>query len=180
MTEHRYPVASLRGDYIRAGIGAVFMGLMLIGASSVPVMFVLVGAVFLMFVGFGIQTWSKHMTMIEFDAEGIRFFGLRRRIITWDELTGVKLRFFTIKKDRDSGWMELTLTYGSKKAKIESIIDGFQDICEVVAKAAEDKGITIDENSVENFNSMGIQTKSPGLPEAAKRFDKMKPWQEDM
>lgn len=179
MSAHRYPVASLRGDYLRAAGGMLFLGLLLIGASTVPVMFVLIGSVFLLFAGFGFQTWSKHMTMIELDGDGLQIFGLRRRKFTWDTLTGVKLRFFTMKRDRDSGWMELTLIGDAGKTKIDSSIEGFNEIAEAVAKSVEEKGIKIDETSVENFNAIGIQTKSPGLPEAAKRFDKMKPWRDN-
>jgi len=180
MNGYRYPIASLRGDYLRAAAGMLFTGMMLIGASSVPVMFFLIGAIFLLFLVFAIQTWSRHATVIEIGQEGIRFYGLIRRSITWDEMTGAKLRFFTVKRTRDSGWMELTLFKGKKKAKIDSSIEGFNEIAAAVAEKAESKGIRIDENSVENFNSLGIQTKSPGLPEAAKKFDKMKPWEHDM
>ena len=59
MNGHRYPVSALRGDYLRAGTGMVFSGLFLYGASSVPVMFVIVGSVFLLFAGFGVKTWSR-------------------------------------------------------------------------------------------------------------------------
>jgi hypothetical protein len=76
--------------------------------------------------------------------------------------------------------MELTLLTNSRKIKIESTIDGFNEIAEAVARIVESKDIKIDETSVENFNAIGIQTKSPGLPEAAKKFDKIKPWQDDM
>ena len=65
MNGYRYPVSALRGDYLRAGTGMVFSGLFLYGASSVPVMFVIVGSVFLLFAGFGVKTWSRHMTMIQ-------------------------------------------------------------------------------------------------------------------
>ena len=71
--------------------------------------------------------------------------------------------------------MELTLFKGKAKTKIDSRLEGFNDIAAAVAKRVEEKGVVIDENSVENFNALGIQTKSPGLPEAAKKFDKVKP-----
>ena len=58
--------------------------------------------------------------------------------------------------------------------------EGFNDIAAAVAKKSRRKGVVIDENSVENFNALGIQTKSPGLSEAAKKFDKVKPWQDNM
>ena len=75
--------------------------------------------------------------------------------------------------------MELTLFKGKAKTRLIRL-EGFNDIAAVVAKRVEEKGVVIDENSVENFNALGIQTKSPGLPEAAKKFDKVKPWQDNM
>jgi len=178
MKGYRYPVSALRGNYLRAGAGMVFSGLFLYGAISIPVAFAIVGSIFLLFAGFGFKTWSQHMTMIQLDENGLQIFGLRRRQISWEELIGTKLRFFTVKRDRDAGWMELTLMTASSKFKIESDLVGFNDIAVAVVKAIEAKGIVIDENSVENFNSLGITTNSPGLPEAAKRFDKIKPLQD--
>ena len=178
MKGYRYPVSALRGNYLRAGTGMVFSGLFLYGASSVPVVFVIVASIFLLFAGYGIKTWSQHMTVIHLDQDGLRIFGLRRRQISWDDLTGTKLRFFTVKRDRDAGWMELTLLTAANKFKIESDLKGFNDIAAAVAQAIEAKGIVIDETSVENFNSLGITTNSPGLPEAVKRLDKIKPLQD--
>ena len=178
MNGYRYPVSALRGDYLRAGTGMVFSGLFLYGASSVPVMFVIVISVFLLFAGYGVKTWSRHMTMIQLEEEGLRVFGLRRRTINWEDIEGAKLRFFTVKRDRDAGWMELTLTTTVGKFKIESDIDGFNEIAGAVARALEANAVVFDANSVENFNAIGIETNSPGLPEAAKRFDKFKPWQD--
>lgn len=178
MNGYRYPVSSLRGDYFQAGIGMSITGLLLIGASSVPVMFVIIGSLFALFAGFGIKTWSKHMTLIQIEPDGLQIFGLRRRQVSWEDLSGAKLRFFTVKRDRDAGWMELTLFTDKGKVKIESSIDGFNEIAASVAKTVESKNVVIDETSVENFNAIGIATKSPGLPEAAKRFDKVKPWQD--
>ena len=180
MSGFRYPVASLRGDYIQAAVGTTITGALMISAFSVPVMFFFIGPLFVLFFGFGLKTWSKHLTMIEIEPSGLQIFGFRRRHVDWNSVTGAKLRFFTIKRDRDAGWMELTLLTDSRKIKIESTIDGFNEIAEAVARIVESKDIKIDETSVENFNAIGIQTKSPGLPEAAKKFDKIKPWQDDM
>ena len=179
MNGYRYPISALRGNYLRAGTGMIFSGLFLYGASSVPIVFAIVGSIFLLFAGYGIKTFSQHMTMIRLDQNGVQIFGLRRRQIIWGDLTGAKLRFFTVKRDRDSGWMELTLMTAAGKFKIESDLEGFDEIAAAVAQEIEAKGIILDETSVENFNSLGISTKSPGLPEAAKRFDKVKPWQDD-
>ena len=180
MKEYRYPVSALRGDYLRALAGMLFTGLLLFGASSVPTVFVIVASIFLLFAGFGLQTWLRHMTMIGIEQDGMRIYGIRRRKITWQDLNGTKLKFFTMKRDRDSGWMELTLLTSRGKVKIDSSIDGFNEIAKSVAHAVESREIKIDETSVENFNAIDIQTKSPGLPDAAKRFDKIKPWQNDV
>ena len=180
MDGYRYPISELRGDYIRAVAGMLFFGMFLFSASSVPVMFFIIGSIFLLFLGFAVQTWSRHSTVIRIEPHGLRFYGLRHREIAWDDLSSAKLRFFTVKRDRDAGWMELTLFKGKNKTKIDSRLEGFNDIAAAVANKIEEKGVTIDENSVENFNALGIITKSPGLPEAAKKFDKAKPWQDNI
>ena len=80
MDGYRYPITELRGDYFRAGAGMVFFGVLLIGASSIPFWFVVIGSIFLLFLGFGVQTWSRHMTLIQIEPDGLRFmaFGAMR------------------------------------------------------------------------------------------------------
>ena len=180
MQRYRYSLSSLRGDYVRAGLGMLFTGLMLIGAISIPVMFFIIATIFLLFVGFGFQTWLRHMTMVCIESDGINIYGIRRRKIFWENLNGTKLRFFSTKRDRDSGWMELTLLTSSGKFKIDSSIDGFNEIAESVAKNLDHRNIKIDATSVENFNAIGVLTNSPGLPEAVKRLDKVKPWKNEI
>ena len=180
MSTHKYPVSSLRSDYLRACAGIVFTSLMLVGASSIPVVSLIVGSILFLFVGFGFQTWNRHLTTIRIDGDGLNVYGLRRRKIQWQQLTGAKLRFFTMKRDRNSGWMELTLLTENGKYKIDSSIQGFNKIAQAVVHSAEANNVVIDKTSVENFNGIGIQTKSSGLPEAAKRFDKFDPWQNNM
>jgi hypothetical protein len=180
MKRYRYPTSALRGDYIRAGIGVLVTGGMLIGASAVPVMFVLIGAIFLLFLGFGLQTWSRHMSMFEIMPDGLMVYGLRRKKLAWSDLQGARLRFFTTKKDRDAGWMELTILSESGKTRIDSNIEGFKEILSAVAKQTESRGLPLDENSVENLRSLGIETKSPGLPDAAKKWDKSRPWDDEL
>ena len=180
MQGYRYSLSSLRGDYVRAGLGMLFTGLMLIGAISVPVMFFIISTIFILFAGFGVQTWLRHLTMVCIETDGINIYGIRRRQISWENLKGTKLRFFSTKRDRDTGWMELTLLTSSGKFKIDSSIDGFNGIAKAVAKNLDGRNIKIDPTSVENFNAIGVATHSPGLPEAVKRLDKVKPWKNEI
>ena len=57
MTSFRYPVASLRGDYIQAGVGTIITGALMISAFSTPVMFFFIGPLFALFAGFGVKNY---------------------------------------------------------------------------------------------------------------------------
>ena len=157
MSGYRYPIKSLRGDYIRAGLGMAVTALPLIGASSVPFVFVILVALFLMFLGFSLQTLSRHMTMIMLEPDKLMVFGPRRKRIKWEEIVGVGLKYYSTKKDRSSGWMELTVKTPSSQTKIDSSLDGFNEIAAKVAGAAEENGTKIDEDSIENFAALGIR-----------------------
>ena len=157
MSGYRYPIKSLGGDYMRAGLGMAVIALPLIGASSVPVVFVILVALFLMFLGFGLQTLSRHMTMITLEPDRLLVFGLRRKQIKWEEIVGVGLKYYSTKKDRGSGWMELTVKTPSSQTKIDSSLDGFNEIAAKVAGVAEENGTKIDEDSIENFAAIGVE-----------------------
>ncbi len=160
MKHYRYPSRNLRGDYARAGIGMLLTGAPMMQAGGVPVMMVALGGLFLMFLGFGIRTWTRHRTRIGIDEEALHVLGPRRRRIPWDELEGVTLKYFSTRRDRTGGWMELTLRGRAGGIKIDSSLERFDELAALIAGKARDRGVAIDETSRENFAALGIGARS--------------------
>ena len=69
----------------------------------------------------------------------------------------MKLSYFSTKRDRTDGWMQLTVgSAGGRTVKIDSSLDGFHDVVERAARAAETTGLTLSEATRANLRAMGI------------------------
>lgn len=157
----RYDRASLRGDYLRASIGAGFCAGAVILAGPVGWASYIFGAGGLLFLAFGGRTAIRHAQSYQLTEEGLRLAtnapGLRTPEIRWAELDRVKLRYFTTKRDRREGWMQLSLRAPGARFSIDSTLDGFFDILEATAAAAGANGLQLDRASLTNFLAMGIE-----------------------
>src|SRR3546814_20401436 len=112
MNRHRYPAGSLKGDYLRAGIGLlVTAGPLSAGLGLIA------GAIFgglaALFLGFGLRTLARQRTVVFVAPEGIAtelllFLAPLRRSLRWAEIEDGNLRFFSTERSRSSGRLALT------------------------------------------------------------------------
>jgi hypothetical protein len=154
-----YPVRVLLGDYVRAASAFLFLGAILFLPLHWALM-VLFGAIAALLLVFGLRTYLRQRSRIELTETGIALTGPRPRRIAWSELDSFRLRYFSMRRDRKHGWMELTLRAPSGTLSIESQIDGFEQIVAAAAKAAA--GLAIDEASLANLSALGIKLPKPG------------------
>ena len=69
----------------------------------------------------------------------------------------MKLSYFSTKRDRSDGWMQLSLgSTGSRTLRVDSALEGFYDIVERAARAAETAGLPLSVATLANLRSMGI------------------------
>ena len=69
----------------------------------------------------------------------------------------MKLSYFSTKRDRSGGWMQLVVgSAGGRAVKVDSSLDGFYDIVERAARAAESRGLELSRTTRSNLRSMGI------------------------
>ncbi len=112
---YRYPGTALRGDYIRAGAGIAICALPLIYAPPLGGVFVVFGGLIAMFAIYGLRAWARQMTVVDVtetvvSAAGPRIISGRlasRVTLAWDELSAVKLSYYSTKRERTDGWMNL-------------------------------------------------------------------------
>jgi hypothetical protein len=163
MSELRYPVASLRGDYTRAGLG---VALSLAPAAAVPlaspVNYLLLPAA-LLFVVFGLRTWQRHQSRVVIDRQGISLFRTGQVSLAWQSIRSVRLSYFSTRADRREGWMQLTLTgenperrQGLRKIRIDSSLDGFEQVARCAAAAARMNDLAVNAATRANFGALGI------------------------
>ena len=160
MSEHRYPVAALRADYVRAGAGFVICAVLLAGAQGELVPSLILGLGALLFAAFGIRTGRRQATSIRIDDEGISTSGGRRVTLRWGQLTRLTLRYYATRRDRAGGWMQLNLAAGRTRLAIESTLDGFNDVARRAAEAARVNGVALDDATAANLLALGLRTGS--------------------
>ncbi len=157
MTEFRYPVRALAGDYARAGIGLlVTLGPLLFVPAS-PVMMVILGGLAALFLAFGARTVLRQCTVVRMDDAGIAAVGPVNARIAWNELEGLALAYYSTRRDRTRGWMQVTMKGRSGRLRIDSTIDGFRDIVLAATREAEQRGLGFSPATMNNLAAMGIE-----------------------
>jgi hypothetical protein len=169
MTGHAYPTSAMLGDYVRAAAGLLLSGGIL--ATMPAGMFgeaVLAGFAAL-FAAFGARTALRHGTNLEVTEAGLRASGLLRISIPWSELDRMKLAYYSTRRDRREGWMQLELRSGCSTLRVDSRIEGFTELVGASVRAASRRGLLLDPATSANLQALGVECRAaaPGLREAA-------------
>jgi hypothetical protein len=157
MTQYRYPTPAMVGDYLRAAFGLALTGTPLLMAPGGSFAFWILGPLALLFAVFGLRTGLRHMTVVEADESRVASRHLWRRELAWSEVTEVKLSYFSTKRDRRDGWMQLTLKSPGARIRFDSTLDGFGAITRRAHSTALAKGLELTDATIANFASLGFQ-----------------------
>ena len=153
----RYPQATLMADYGRAAIGAVLCGVPLLTLDVNRWLGFLLLAGFVLFALFGARTLLRQRTRYLLSDETLCVDGPIGTVVEWSRLDRLKLSYFSTKRDRTGGWMQLALgSTGGRTVKLDSALDGFNDIVERAARAAEAKRLDLSDTTRVNLRSMGL------------------------
>ncbi|MBO0739185.1 MAG: hypothetical protein J2P48_22030 [Alphaproteobacteria bacterium] len=157
MTRHTYPTAAMLGDYARAAAGFIptvaILASMPLGAVAASVL----GGFAALFAVFGIRTVLRHGTCIEATEEALRASGLIRISIALSELDRMRLSYYSTRRDRREGWMQLELRSGASRLRVDSRISGFAELVEASAKAAQLRGLRLNPATSVNLQALGIR-----------------------
>lgn len=153
----RYPRQTLVADYLRAAAGVVLCGapLLLLDVSRWLAALLLAG--FVLFALFLIRTALRHRTRYVLGPDTLCADGPTGALVEWHRLDRLKLSYFSTKRDRSDGWMQLSVgSAGGRLMKVDSALEGFHDIVERAAQAAEETGAPLSDATRANLRSMGI------------------------
>lgn len=159
---YRYPVAGLVPDGFRALVGLAFTGIPL---ATIPVASwfgIVLAAGVVLFAVFALTTVLRALTEVRIDDERIEIRPGRRGRIHWSRLRSVKLRYFAVRRERERegkagarrGWMQLVLKEEHGVVRIDSRLDGFDDVLRRAASAAA--GLDLDPVTRANFEAVGF------------------------
>ena len=155
-SSHRYPPRAVLLDYFYSGLGLLFtVGPMASTTPSGPAAWIL-SALAALFAVYGVRTVLRHRTWLSVSEDGITVHGILRRHLPWERLTRCTLGFYSTRRNRDRGWMQLTLKAGRRSLRIDSQIEGFERIVRRAARAAAAHGIALDNTTQENLRALEI------------------------
>lgn len=144
-------------DYLRAGFGALLCGLPLLLVGVNRWIGLILGAGFVLFALFFARTAMRHLTRYVLSPDTLAADGPMGGLVEWTRLDLLKLAYYSTKRDRSNGWMQLAVrSAGARTVKVDSSLDGFYDVVERAAQAAEAANIELSPATRANLRSMGI------------------------
>jgi hypothetical protein len=168
MTCYAYPTSAMYGDYLRAAAGFVPTAAILATAPVGIVASTVLSGFVALFAVFGLRTVLRHGTRFEMTGSALRASGLRRTSIAWGELDRMTLSYYSTRRDRRDGWMQLELRSGWTKVRLDSRIDGFAELVDKSARAARSRGLTLNGATLANLAALGVSLQAePSVREAA-------------
>lgn len=157
MSEHTYPTSAMFGDYLRAAAGFVPAVATLATVPLGPVGFGVVGSVAAIFGFFGLHTIRRHRARLELSETMLCASGPFGRRLMWNEISRMKLTYYSTHRDRQAGWMELDLRSPAVRLRLDSRIGGFAALVERAAEAAAARDLVLSDTTLENLDSLGLR-----------------------
>lgn len=156
MTTHRYAPQTLMGDYIRAGVGLLLtlaMLLFLAPGTAGMITLLIIGGVCLFFV---LRTVDRNRTIVTLDDDTITLTGFRSTKLAWSDLARMTLAYYTVKRDKSDGWMEITLKDAQTTIKLDSRLENFGAVVIKAARVARERRIPLNQITLSNLKALNI------------------------
>ena len=144
-------------DYLRAAAGFAPALAILVFSSPGPVGRGIVAAFAALFALFGLRAALRHATVIEASETELRASGPLAAAIRWGELDQLRLAYFSTHRDKRDGWMQLDLRGGRSNIRLDSRIDGFNELVERAALAAAACGLELNAATAANLEALGVR-----------------------
>lgn len=156
MSTHRYHRRDLNADLLRVVLG--------VAASLTPIFFIPAGATAAyvlagfarFFALFGLRTLIQARTTLQLDQSGSPVTGWTFRRISWDKLDRMKLSYFSTRRDRKAGWMQLKMHGNGTQIAVHSTPEGFEDVCCLAFRATEANDVELSDTTARNFPVIGL------------------------
>jgi hypothetical protein len=156
MSVHAYPPGTAVADGARAltGAGLAAVALAVPGATAATLL--IAAPIAVLFAAWGIIILGRHLSTVQIDHHGITVLKLWPRTIAWHDLEGYRLRYYSTRRDRSRGWLELTVSSCRLRISIDSRIAGFETVLHAVVRAARAHGVGADAATLANLQACGF------------------------
>lgn len=151
-----YPLGKLVPDYLRAGVG---FGLTMVpmphAIGGHPVVLLIVLGLAGLFGSFGFTTFLRQKSTVCTSEDGLWIEGLWSKSIRWDEVREIDLRYFSTRKDKQKGWLQLKIIGPAGKIRVDSNLNDFDEFLRWVVTAITRHDLAVTPIGRENFASVG-------------------------
>lgn len=149
-----YPSSYFVKGYMRASAGIVFAVVIWIVMPSSSITSVLCGLFGSVFGIFALQTLLRQKSEIRMGNSQISVAGPRNVCIRWNELNDLRLSYYSTRKDSAKGWMQLKLSSDKSSIRIDSDLDGFEDVVGKALFHARNRGLDLDLQTRHNADTL--------------------------
>lgn len=163
---HRYPPRTLLADYGRGAVGAGISGAFWALSPVAMYSVVLFGGLTGLFLLFMLRTALRQRLRLASDESGIGRVGSDRGL-SWDALDELRLNYYAVRQNKGNGWMALTLGAGGRRLRLDSTLDGFEEIVARAFDAARANGIALSATTRANLAALGHLAPDPEALSAA-------------
>jgi hypothetical protein len=168
VSEHRYSREALTGAYARTAIGVLITCGPLALVPVETVVGVILSALAALFLAYGAHTLLRQYTRIIVDDEVIRSHGPVDRSVPWRDLSNVRLKYYSTRRDGRNGWHELDLRGRGTRIRIESTLNGFGDVLARAVRESERHGIELSYATRSNLKPFGLLREPTRLSESGR------------
>ena len=151
-----YPRRTITLEFIYTIVGLLFSLFPITLTSALPEVYGILSFLGLLFFLFGLRTIIRQYTFIEVSEDKITVGGLLRYSIVWSDIQELKLSYFSTRRDRAGGWMQLRLCAHNRTLRVDSTL---KDFCKLVTEAVQKtfcNGLEHSAGTVENLKALGI------------------------
>lgn len=155
-----YERVGVLGDVLRGSLGAVIVITPLFTLELHVAMQLLLGALGGLFGWFALRNVMRLKTTITATGDALIIKGWTSEHLAWDDLTRYQARYFSTRRDRSDGWLQLTLWRAKGRTiNIDSGLHDFDQLAEHVAFHGKRKDLVVDDATIENLIAIGVPTR---------------------
>ncbi|MCP5150806.1 MAG: hypothetical protein H6982_08605 [Chromatiales bacterium] len=159
----RYPPRTMIPDLARAVVGIVVCATPAVVGEFHWILRLVLLALAGLFVAYAAQALTRRATRVELGDEGLRL-GPGDRPLAWSDLSRFALAYFSVRRDGREGWMELRLAAGETQLRVDSRLEGFEELVRHAFDAARQRGLPMDPATVHNLSALGLVREVPSEP----------------
>lgn len=151
--EFRYCSGTLWAESLKALAGAAVCGAV---ALSLPFSWFpagLIGLLGIAFAWYGARVASRTRMRILLSAEGLQELP-SGRLLPWCEVLGLQLVYYSTRRDREDGWMELTLRTQARTWRVDSRLDDFHEFVRFVLRRTNQNQFKLDSTTAHNLKAL--------------------------